>query len=464
MALAFATMTFIVALTGCNSRKNKPETTSSRPEDKIASHAYSKCNSFDEMLNSPDIKYFEPVRISPVGTKSKPVYHAFFYYNHTPTECLQSEPSGRFLLSMRFFVETREVQPSDKAEIGMFDLRHDNHWIKIGETTTWNYQQGCRLQWVPGFEEIIWNDRSDDGKSIVTRVYAVRTKKTRTLPFPIYVTSPDGKTGLGVNYERIQHRGCKYAGIEDPYKNEWAPSNIGIWKIDLESGKLKLILSLKEMAKIMYPDGFPKDTAMSNLYFFRVGYNPSGSRIMAFVKNFKNRWGNWEIRTEGYTMDTEGKEIRYFYKEPSHHFWFNDEELVDNGYHEGPDGKVSLGYFRFKDDGSGRAKEKILGAPNGHVSISRNGDWMLTDASDGDGHIYLYLYHFPTGKIIPLAKLETRLGGYIYRTGLGALRCDLHPRFSWDGRSVSFDSTHEGYGRQVYLMDISSIIDNPPEN
>ncbi|HRV29993.1 MAG TPA: hypothetical protein P5522_14580, partial [Spirochaetia bacterium] len=128
-----------------------------------------------------------------------------------------------------------------------------------------------------------------------------------------------------------------------------------------------------------------------------------------------------------------------------------------------PDGKISLGYYRFKDDGTGLAKKRVFEAPNGHVSFSRDNQWLLTDASDGNGYIYLYLYHFPSKKIIPLAKLETQIGGYIYPTGLGALRVDLHPRFSHDGKTISFDSTHEGYGRQIYIMDISSVIDNPPK-
>ena len=425
---------------------------------------YTICNSIDDLYNTPNIKFFDPVRISPVGSKEKPIYHGFFYYNHTQTECVQFEPTGRYLLGMRISIEGREVKPTDKGEIGMFDLHENNKWIKIGETTTWNYQQGCRLQWLPSFEEIIWNDRSDDGKSFVSRIYNIKTKKTRTLPFPIYVVSPDGKTALSVNFERIWHRGCRYEGLTDPYKNQWAPSKIGLWKMDMESGALKLIVSLRDMAKIMYPDGVPPDTTWSNLYFFRAGFNPSGNRIILFVKNFKNKWGVFEVRTEAYSLNPDGTDIKYFYKKPSHHFWFNDEELVDNGRHLSPDGKVSLGYFRFKDDGTGLAKEKIFDAPNGHITVNRSGEWILTDSSDGYGYLYIYMYHIPTRKIVPLAKLETQIGGYIFPWGLGSLRVDLHPRFSYDGKFISFDSTHEGFGRQIYIMDISPIIDNPPKH
>jgi len=37
-------------------------------------------------------------------------------------------------------------------------------------------------------------------------------------------------------------------------------------------------------------------------------------------------------------------------------------------------------------------------------------------------------------------------------------RCDLHPRFSPDGKSVVIDSTHGGDGRQMYLVDISGCV------
>ena len=37
-------------------------------------------------------------------------------------------------------------------------------------------------------------------------------------------------------------------------------------------------------------------------------------------------------------------------------------------------------------------------------------------------------------------------------------RCDTHPCASRDGKKVVIDSTHGGDGRQVYLMDISTIL------
>ena len=426
---------------------------------------YSTYNSFEEMLYATDSRYFEPVRISPVGTKENPEYHGFFFYNCAQQELLEFDPTGRYMLGMKIFIEGRIVQPFDKGKIGYFDLQDNNKWTKIGETTAWNWQQGCRLQWIPGSaEEIIWNDRSDDGERLISRIYNVKTKTSRTLPITVYTISPDGKTLLSVNFERIKHAGCDYSGIDDPFKNQWAPSGIGIWKMDMQTEKIEMLISVREMAKIMYPNGLPSDTIGGTLYFFREGFNPSGNRFIAFVKDSREQEpGREQTRTEGFSMNIDGSDVKYLYREPSHHFWINDNEIMDNGFHSDPEtGDRVRGYFRFVDDGSGQPIEKYFDAPNGHITLHPNGDWILTDTYNIDGYIYLYMYHIPTKKLVPLNRLAYKLGGYLFPYNPGLLRVDLHPRFSPDGKHIAIDSSHEGFGRQIYMIDIGQIIDNPP--
>ena len=427
----------------------------------ITAQNYSKCKSFDEIVNLKDGKYLEAKRITTPGTPEHPTYHGFFFYNCSPYDGLQFDPTGRYMLCLQVSIEGRIVQPDDTAFVGIIDTKNNYKWTKIGHSTAWNWQQGCRLQWIPGSsEEFFWNDRSDDGENLVCRIYNMKTGKTRTLPLPVYTVSPDGVTGLTHEFERMKHEGTNYVGVEDKSNEVWAPKKTGIYKVNIKTGKTELIITLDRMADIMFGDERPPDT-VGTLYFFREGWNPSGTRFIAFIKDVRKV--NEDAITYGYTMNANGEDVRYFYSEPSHHYWIDDETVFDHGEHVNPDdNKIDEGYFVFKDDGSGKARKMFWKASNGHDSFHKNGDWILTDTYNLDGYQYLYMYHIPTKTFVPLGKYAFMLNGKFYPHNAEIFRVDLHPRFSPDGRKISFDSTHEGMGRQMYLMDIGYIIDNPP--
>jgi len=111
------------------------------------------------------------------------------------------------------------------ADIGYFDLQQGNQWTKIGTTTAWNWQQGCRLQWRLNSDEIAWNDRADDNSHFITKLYNFKTKATRTLPRPIYHISPDGKHATSEDFQRIAWGGCDYVGIPDPWAAQNTPAS-----------------------------------------------------------------------------------------------------------------------------------------------------------------------------------------------------------------------------------------------
>src|SRR2546427_413956 len=66
----------------------------------------------------------------------------------------------------------------------------------------------------------------------------------------------------------------------------------------------------------------------------------------------------------------------------------------------------------------------------------------------------------PVKLFVPLARLKSTAEDVAHFTG--EYRVDLHPRFSRDGRKVCIDSTYEGLGRQMYVIDIGYILDHPP--
>jgi hypothetical protein len=425
-----------------------------------ASHAqdllpYTTYASFDEIVEGTAARYPALTRISNPGASGSRSYTGFFFY-----QALQFDDTGRYALGMKVRFEGREVEAGDRAEIGYIDLKDGHKWTKIGESAAWNWQQGCRLQWRPHSDEIIWNDRSDDGQQFVSRVHNFRTGAKRSLPRPIYDLSPDGASALTHDFERydIFFHGDK--NIDKIQDKEFAPAGTGVWKMSLDTGKAELLVSLKRIAEVIYPKRAPKT---GFLYFFREGWNPSGTRFIAFVKA--------EGLNEGYSISADGQDVRHLYRGPSHHAWRDDEHIFDFGAHIPPGGEAPRdGYFLFKDDGSGQAKE-MLWAPtasggkwgwNGHGSYlpAQQGDWIVSDTYvDARGFQYLFLYHVPSKLFVPLARLKSTLAVDL---NTDCCRVDTHPRFTRDGRLVCIDASIEDLGRQMYVIDVAYIVDHPP--
>ena len=59
----------------------------------------------------------------------------------------------------------------------------------------------------------------------------------------------------------------------------------------------------------------------------------------------------------------------------------------------------------------------------------------------------LFLYNYENKDLLKLGEFLESLDFY------GETRCDLHPRFSSDGKKVFFDSVHNGK-RGLYMMDL----------
>ena len=118
---------------------------------------YSQYKTWTAMDQATDAKVPAITRVS--GTTG---YTGFWFFG-----CEQFDPTNRYALGMTVYFKNRDVTKTDVADIGYFDLQDGNKWTKIGTTSAWNWQQGCRLQWRPNSDEIIWNDRAPDNSSVI---------------------------------------------------------------------------------------------------------------------------------------------------------------------------------------------------------------------------------------------------------------------------------------------------------
>jgi hypothetical protein len=378
-----------------------------------------------------------PVRAITRGPK----FHWFAYYDK-----LQFDPTTRYALGMEVDFEHRSPTAADVIKVGMIDLADGDRWIELGQSTAWCWQQGCMLQWRPGStDEVLFNDRQGD--RYVCRILNVKTRALRTVPHPIYAVSPDGRWAVATDLRRLADTrpGYGYNGIPDPNKDVLAPKDAGIWRVDLETGRQDLLISLADIAKIPFPD---RDLSPAKHWFNHLLVNPDGTRF-EFLHRFKEPSARAFV-TRMFTAAPDGSDLRVIDTNgvTSHFIWRDPQHILAWSKQAKP------GFYVFEDKQGGKVELVGPGMPtgDGHCTYLPGNQWVLCDSyPDRNRNQNPYLYHLPSDRIAPLGHF------LLPKEYTGEWRCDLHPRFSRDGRSVTIDSPHLG-GRQIYLIDIRGIV------
>jgi len=370
-----------------------------------------------------------------------PRHHFFGYYDKPPWDA-----TGRRLLALEVPFMDRAPTPNESALIGMVDLDEGPEFHALAETRAWNWQQGTMLQWVPSAADrlIVSNDRIGD--QLVSVVRDVQTGDSRTLPRPIYALTRDGSRALSVNLARLNRTrpGYGYGGAPDPWAEEPHPDGDGIYLMDLATGEHRLIVSLAQIA------GFRPDATMEGVHhwFNHLLPSPDDRRFI-----FLHRWrraggGRW---TRMFTANLDGSDLWCAPTQEmvSHFDWCGPDRILawahrdDTGDH----------YYLFGD----RSDEfEIVGegvlTEDGHCSYSPDGRWVLTDAyPDHERMRTLILYRPSDGRRVDVGRF------FSPKVLDGPIRCDLHPRWSRDGRQVCIDSAHED-SRQMYVLDVAPIV------
>ncbi|MEO1012882.1 MAG: hypothetical protein AAFX53_16405 [Bacteroidota bacterium] len=385
--------------------------------------------------------------------------HWFGYYDKW-----QVDPTGSYALTNEVALFFRSPRPEDMLSVGLIDLQNQNTPKEIGKTTAWGWQQGCMLQWIPGSKkEVIWNAR--DEKKFVSKIYNIETGETRTLQRAVYTLSPDGSFALSVNFERLQamRPGYGYAPIDGiPDNLEKAPSDDGIFKMDLNSGEIELVISYKQLSALARSSG-----SVADVYHWcnHLLLSPSGKRFIFLYRTrphvlFKDgtriEGASGRFSTRAITANVDGSDLYVLNDsgEFSHFIWKGDEVITAWAATE-ENGEPA--FYEFTDKSK---RYQILSKEhmpfNGHNTYvpNTNYEWILNDTyPQGDERLQeLYLFHVPTKKKVVLGKFHEP------QKFTGEWRCDLHPRCDQEGKRVFFDSTHNGGRRQMYMMDISKII------
>jgi hypothetical protein len=340
----------------------------------------------------------------------------------------------------------RPPTDQDIAVVGYIDLQHGRQWHPVGETTAWCWQQGAMLQWMPSApdREVIYNTITQDGFGAA--IVDIATGVSRTLARPVYALAPDGRAAVTLNFSRVHHArpGYGYAGVPDPWADQSAPKEDGIYHLDLKTGDSHLIVSLSQMA------GYAPESSMEGAihWFNHLQFNTAGTRFL-----FLHRWrapDSVSRCTRMFTANPDGSDIYFLGREGmvSHFDWRDEGHILAWSTHDGEN------HYHLYQDRTPHVQvigKKVLHA-DGHCSYSPDRSWILTDLYPDpvDSKRTLILYQPQTDRRVDIGRF------YSAPEISGEIRCDLHPRWNRDGTQVCFDSIHEGE-RQIYVMDVASL-------
>ena len=327
------------------------------------------------------------------------------------------------------------------VEIGFFYLNNPNKFLSLGITKSWNWQQGARLRW---FDEnnkklISYNDFRD-GKFINVIKNIENEDDERIISAPLYDISSDRKTGLSLNFSRLQRLrpGYGYSNIEDFTLENKCPDNDGICQVNINTNKSKLIISYSDLLK-----EFPLDQDQDNThhYFNHLSFNPSGNKFLFFHLMQHENGRNNRL----FVFDLNSKKISLLEDDltVSHYTWRDDNNILITAV----DKKVNKTYYIIYSTEKNRKKvlnHKYLNK-DGHPTFLNDESIISDTYPDINNNQNLFYYNIEKDRYIKLGSFYRR---YKYN---GEKRCDLHPRISNDSKYISIDSTHSGLRSQYVL-------------
>ena len=355
----------------------------------------------------------------------------FGYYDHMP-----------FSKDMKYFL-CHEI--SSELSLNLYDFLTSKIKLKknLSNTQHFNLQQGIRPIWIDN-NKVIFNRVLNN--KLISSIYDIKNDRFNDFDFPVQEISEKNNIMISMDYSNLDIINKDYGyGL----KGEVSQKKInGIIGYNYILDKSIFEISSEKIHSISQNKNLP----MSECEFNHISHSPYDDSFVFIYRN-KSHKGFSEL----YHYNYRENDLKVIYSGSlmSHYCWI-DRNIIF-AYLEY---NSKAGFFEIDYNDSINLTQKILynsedNASDGHPSVSPDNKWIVYDSyPDKARQSHLYIVrndlNMKSQKIL-IGKFYSPLKFNGYN------RCDLHPRWSPDGKYISIDSAHEGE-RRTYLIDVSQII------
>ena len=417
--------------------------------------------------------------LQPLFETSSEMAEWFGYYNY---DTLNHDKTK--LLCNRSHSESNIINKGSYIEVGYYDIPNGS-WNTIGQSDSWNWQQGCMAQWIPGKgneNKVIYNCSKEN--HLTSCIHDISTGENRYLDWSIYGLTPDGKFSISLDLERSYWcRAYHYASVINESKEGRIVHGDGVYKIDLINNTRDLLISIEDIV------GFEPDDDFGTMkhWIEHIMVSPSGKQF-CFLHRYSPIDNVLKYKTRLFVANIDGSSMQVIHGWNSftwsHFGWATDDMFVIYAYkllhfstgkkevdQKGQRTRISSTLqFRLKEiirqllpksikqklrgsrqyyqlylkDSNGvfQLRENISGKMmeiDGHPSFTSDGVYMITD-SYPDYRKMRRLFVYNLGN-----KKRLLLGEFPENSRYNNAECDLHPKLCKDNSIIGVDTTSTGH-------------------
>ena len=362
--------------------------------------------------------------------RNKGVHTFFGYYDITPFN-----PVNNDILYL-------EYTPSKKTAKIIRDNIEGGQRRVITSTNACNWQQGCRLRWLPNdSSKVIFNDFVDG--DYISRIIDVNNGTEERLNMPLYDISPDGSIGITLDFTRLGYMRPGYGYINLPFKEaDESMLNEGVDIVDLGTKQIIKTVTYQEMGLVMGK----KPSTVKNWYLNHLSFSPNGKKFLFF---FLEKLSETQFTASMMCYDIEKNQLKCLEPElkNSHYTWMNNDTILCTAYTFLKD-RIKCGYYLYDTVTCERAEYCPQSLTiDGHPS-RLNEEEIITDTYP-DVISYQYIY-----KVNGVDdKKETLIQVFNRTADCAEQRTDLHPRLNRDHTLICFDANIDSH-RSMFVLKI----------